>query len=138
MKKWAFSSSPYLTNLALALLRISTGSMILTHGWAKISHFSTNLGRFSDPLGLGPATSFQLAVFAEFFCAIFLILGFMTRISLIPLIIMMIVAAFVVHGDDPFNVKEKALLFLVIFITLFLLGPGKYSVDSQINERRRY
>jgi putative oxidoreductase len=138
MNKWAFSSSPYLTDLALALLRIGTGTMMLTHGWAKISNFSTNLGRFSDPIGLGPATSLQLAVFAEFFCAIFLILGFMTRISLLPLIITMVVAVFVIHGDDPFNVREKALLFLVVFITLFLLGPGKYSVDSQIKERPRY
>ncbi len=138
MKTWAFTYRPYLKDFALAFLRIITGLMMITHGWSNISNFNTNLGKFSDPIGFGSATSMQMAIFAEFFCAIFLVLGFMTRISLIPLIITMAVAGFMVHGEDPFNVQEKAFLFLIIFVTLFLLGPGKYSVDARIKKGRRY
>lgn len=109
--------------------------MMATHGWAKLSDFSTKLQTFSDPIGLGPAVSLQLVIFAEFLCAIFLAIGFLTRLSLIPLIIVMLVAAFVAHGEDPFSAQEKSLLFLTIFISLFLLGPGKWSVDGYITKK---
>ena len=43
----------------------------------------------------------------------------------------MVVAAFVVHFDDPFGRKEKAVLYLVGYMIIFLLGPGKYSIDKK-------
>jgi putative oxidoreductase len=136
MKKLFFSTSPFLLDLGLAILRISTSLMLVTHGWAKIANFSERLTTFSDPIGLGPALSLQLVIFAEFFCAILLALGFLSRLSLIPLIINMAVISFVVHADDPFSNQEKGLLFLVIFIFLMFSGPGKYSVDGQIKKNR--
>lgn len=136
MKKLFFSTSPFLQDLGLAILRISTSLMLVTHGWAKIANFSERLTTFSDPIGLGPALSLQLVIFAEFFCAILLALGFLSRLSLIPLIINMAVISFVVHADDPFSNKEKGLLFLVIFVFLMFSGPGKYSVDAQIKKNR--
>ena len=39
--------------------------------------------------------------------------------------------AFVVHLDDPFGRKEKAVLYLVGYMIIFLLGPGKYSIDKK-------
>jgi putative oxidoreductase len=43
----------------------------------------------------------------------------------------MFVAAFIVHmaGGDPFGRVEKPLLFLVGFIVIMMMGPGKYSID---------
>jgi putative oxidoreductase len=136
MKKLLFSTKPFAIDFALALLRVGSAGMMLTHGWAKIADFTNKLGTFSDPLGLGPAVSLQLAIFSEFFCAILLLLGFMTRISLIPLSITMFVAAFMAHADDPFPSKEKALLFLLIFVVLSITGPGRLSLDAQINRKR--
>jgi len=43
----------------------------------------------------------------------------------------MIVAAFIVHLDDPFKRKELALLYLVGFLIVLLMGPGKYSLDKK-------
>ncbi len=134
MKKLFFSTSPFLLDLGLAILRISTSLMLVMHGWAKIANFSERLTTFSDPIGLGPALSLQLVIFAEFFCAILLALGFLSRLSLIPLIINMAVISFVVHADDPFSNQEKGLLFLVIFVFLMFSGPGKYSLDAQIKK----
>lgn len=136
MKKLIFSTKPYALDFALAILRVGSAGMMLTHGWAKIANFTNKLGTFKDPLGLGPAVSLQLAIFSEFFCAILLLLGFMTRISLIPLSFTMFVAAFIAHADDPFASKEKALLFLLIFVVLSITGPGKLSMDAQINNKR--
>lgn len=136
MKKLIFSSKPFALDFALALLRIGSAAMMLTHGWAKIADFTNKLGTFRDPLGVGPAVSLQLAIFSEFFCAILLLLGFMTRICLLPLGFTMFVAAFMVHADDPFASKEKALLFLLIFVVLSITGPGRLSLDAQINRKR--
>ena len=112
--------------------------MMLTHGWSKIANFSERLETFPDPMGLGVAFSLQLAIFAEFFCAILLGLGFLTRLALIPLIITMITAAFVVHGGDPFSDQELPLFYLLSFLYLFLRGPGLYSMDGQILKKKRY
>jgi putative oxidoreductase len=48
----------------------------------------------------------------------------------------MTVVTFIVHAEDPFAMKEKALLFLLIFVVQFVTGPGKYSLDAQIRKRR--
>ncbi len=60
-----------------------------------------------------------------------MIIGFKTRWAAIPTAFTMFIAAFVIHGSDPFGTKEKALLFFVVFLVVFLLGPGKYSVDKR-------
>ena len=85
--------------------------------------------QFADPIGMGVELSLVLAVFAEFFCAILLILGFTSRLAAIPLMITMFVAGFIVHGADPFQVKEFALLYGIVFTALLITGPGKFSLD---------
>lgn len=134
MLKRLLSSKPYSIDFALLILRVGAGGFMITHGWSKLMNFKERLSTFSDPIGLGSEVSLTLIVFAEFFCSLFLILGLYTRLALIPLIIAMIVVAFIVHGDDPFGTKEKALLFLVAYLSLFFTGPGKYSLDSRLKK----
>jgi putative oxidoreductase len=117
-------------NIILLLLRIAAAALMLTHGYPKlIKLFSGEEIQFADPIFLGPVISLVLAVFAEFFCSILIALGLGTRFAAVPLIITMTVAAFIIHGSDPIGDKEKALLFLLIYITLFVTGSVKYSVD---------
>jgi len=49
----------------------------------------------------------------------------------IPSAITMVVAAFIVHGADPLQKKELALVYLIMFLAIALLGPGKYSIDKK-------
>jgi putative oxidoreductase len=70
-----------------------------------------------------------LSVFAEFFCAIFIILGLFTRLACIPLIINLSVALFFAHSGDFFGKGELSGLFLVVFATLLFAGPGRLSLD---------
>ncbi len=118
-------------NLGLALLRISASAMMLTHGYPKFQKLLSGDFEFGDPIGLGPAPSLFLAIIGEFICPILVLIGFKTRWAAIPTVITMVVAAFVVHAADPFGTKEKALLYLVMFLVIALLGPGKYSVDKK-------
>ncbi|AKP51697.1 DoxX family protein [Cyclobacterium amurskyense] len=139
MKKIVFSHTPIALDLGLLLLRVGTSLMLVSHGWSKVIHFSERLNSFADPIGLGPAVSLQLVIFAEFFCAIFLILGFMSRIILIPMIINMAVITFFVHANSGFDKQELPLIYLLVFIVLLLLGPGKISLDGKIlKKRNRY
>jgi putative oxidoreductase len=123
-----------MNDFAIFLLRFTSGAfMLFAHGLPKLNRlFSSGEITFSDPLGIGTIPSLFLAVFAEFFCSVLLILGLLTRASLIPLIITMFVAAFIHHAGDSFLQIEKALLFLLIFVVLFLTGPGKFALSSVI------
>jgi putative oxidoreductase len=123
-------------DIALLLLRLTFGgSMLYAHGYPKLMRFFADGPlKFADPLGVGVELSLGLAVFAEFFCALLLIIGLFTRYATIPLIITMVIAAFVIHIDDPYSKMEKALLFLVPYICLLLTGAGWYSIDEQFRK----
>ncbi len=120
-----------LTHIGLALLRIVPSAFMLVHGIPKFQKLISGNMEFANPLGIGEAPSLFLAVVAEFLCPILIIIGLKTRLAAIPAAITMAVAAFIVHGADPFATKEKALLYLVFFAVIFLLGPGKYSIDKK-------
>lgn len=119
------------TDLGLALLRILPSVMLLTHGIPKFQKLLAGDFEFGDPIGIGAAPSLFLAVIGEFICPVLLIIGYKTRWAAVPPAIVMIVAGFIVHAADPFNVKEKAFLFLSFFLVIMLLGPGRYSIDKK-------
>jgi putative oxidoreductase len=114
----------------LLVLRLGIGLMMaFGHGWGKLTSFGELSTKFPDPLGVGSAMSLGLTVFSEFFCALAITFGLFTRGTVIPLIVTMLVAAFVIHGDDPWGKKELALMYLVPLLALLFTGPGKYSLD---------
>ena len=116
-------------DLGLLFLRLNIGlSMLMAHGFPKYQKYAKLSAIFPDPFGLGSALSLSLVIFAELFCSLLLILGVWTRFTLIPLIITMGTAFFIIHADDPFKKKELAFIYLIAYITLFLLGSGKYAL----------
>lgn len=113
----------------ILLLRIFAGMlMIFPHGYAKVANFTGLMTKFPDPLGLGSFISLTGAVFTEVVCSLLIILGVKTRWFSVPALFTMIIAAFVVHANDPWKIKEKAVLFAVMYIVLIFTGGGKYSV----------
>ncbi|WP_445731429.1 DoxX family protein [Mariniflexile sp.] len=118
------------TDLGLLLLRIGFAGMLLTHGIPKINLLFESPIKFADPIGVGETTSLILALIGEVIAPIFILIGFKTKLATIPSIITMGVAVLVVHADDPFGVKEKALLYLVGFLAILLMGAGKYAIDT--------
>lgn len=117
-------------DLWLLLLRVLVAVFMFTHGFPKFYKLMAGGEiQFRDVLGMGPAVSLSLAVFAEVICSTFVLVGLGTRLATVPLIITMLTAAFVAHADDPFGKKELPLLYLFIYITVLILGSGKYSID---------
>lgn len=131
MLKKLISANPINLDLGLLILRFFSFVFMLTHGWPKFQKLVAGNFEFGDPLGMGVEVSLILAVFAEFFCSILIMIGLFTKPALIMNIITMAVAAFIAHGDDPFKKKELALIYLVISVALILTGPGKYALDKK-------
>lgn len=117
-------------NTALLLLRLIFGILMMKHGYEKLVHFSELKTEFMNFMGLGRTVSLLLTVFAEFFCALFIVIGLFTRLASVPLIICMAVALFKAHNSDFLGDGQMATLYLGVFLTLLLVGPGKASVDG--------
>lgn len=120
-------------DIGLLLLRVVAGLVLLYgHGFGKLSViFSGQEIKFMDPIGIGATPSFYLAAFAEGICAILLVLGLFSRFATLILSVNFLII-FIVHAfiaGDGFAVLELRFLFLVSFISLTLLGPGRLSLD---------
>ncbi|MCE2935445.1 MAG: DoxX family protein [Cyclobacteriaceae bacterium] len=128
------SAKPWSFDAGVLLVRICCALMLL-HGWSKFVHFAEDSKEWPDPFHVGSTFSYSLTVFAELFCTIFLVFGLFTRMALVPLIILMLVIVFIIHGEDPFADREHALMYLLSYFALLITGPGKYSLDSLIQKK---
>ena len=117
-----------MNNIALLLIRIVfAGSMLYGHGLSKFYRLIEGNLSFANPIGIGEAPTLVLAVFSEFLAPLFILIGYKTKIFSFFPAATMFVAAFIVHLSDPFARKEKAILFLIGFIVIMMMGPGTVS-----------
>lgn len=119
------------SDIGLAVLRVLPSAFLLSHGIPKLQKLLNGDFEFADPIGIGSTPSLFLTVIGEVICSILVIIGYKARWATFPIVIIMAVAAFIVHGSDPFGKKELALLYLVCFLVIMLLGPGRYSIDKK-------
>ena len=115
-------------------LRVFFGVMFFTHGLDKLANFNELSQTFPDVLGFGSYMSLMVSIFCEFCCSLFLIAGLMVRITVIPMIISMAVAFFDVH-DGMLPQGELALIYMIMFLILYITGPGRFSVDYLIDKK---
>ena len=126
-----------LSNIVLLIIRLGSAALMLTHGWPKaMKLIDGGEIKFSDPFGIGITLSLVLAVFAEVICATLVGIGLKTRLATIPLIITMLTAGFIFHSADPIAVKEKAFLYVMIYLVILLKGAGKFSVDFMVFRKK--
>ncbi|SDL46265.1 DoxX family protein [Chryseobacterium taihuense] len=131
-------TNPVIFDIVIFIVRLLVGFAMISHGFPKLQMLIDGGDiQFFDFVGLGPKISLGLTVFAEFVCSIFIILGLFTRVAAGFLVFTMMIAAFVVHGSDPFDKREMSLLYLSIYLLIISLGAGKISVDHLIEKRKR-
>ncbi|MBT8257057.1 MAG: DoxX family protein [Bacteroidia bacterium] len=118
------------SSLALTVLRVGISALMLGHGIPKINRLFESPIEFADPIGLGPTVSLILTLIGEVVAPVLIIVGWKTRLAAIPAFITMVVAAFVVHGADPFRKKEMAIIYALVFLVIMIGGPGKFSIDK--------
>jgi putative oxidoreductase len=127
-----------LADIGLLLLRAFAGiAMALSHGWGKVKDPSRII-QAAKGLDLpAPGLMGVAAMLAEFLGGLLLALGLATRPAAFLIACTMAVAAFMVHANDPFRVKEMALLYLAIALCFMFTGSGRYGIDAMFWRRRR-
>jgi putative oxidoreductase len=125
------------TDVAALLLRLIFGGLFVYYGWMKLSNYDMILPMFGDIIGIGAKLSFNLVIFAELFCGLFVLVGFLTRFSVIPIFITMVVAYFIAHANDAFQDKQPAFIHMLLCLVVFVLGSGRYSVDSLLFNKKK-
>jgi len=127
----------YYKNLGILILRLGIGFMFVLHGWPKFIGGPDKwikLGEYGmNTIGINFIPSFWgfMAAFSEFFGGIHLILGLFTRFYSLLLLITMFIAM-MTHISDGIMSASHAIESLIIFLSLFLMGGGKYSLDHTI------
>jgi putative oxidoreductase len=121
-------------SVLILFIRIFFGVLLMLHGLDKMVHFQELSTTFPSIFGFGSYMSLMLIVFIEFCCSMFLIFGLLVRVTVIPMIIAMAVAFFDVHDAD-FPEGELSFIYLILFLLLYITGPGKYSIDYLIDKR---
>ncbi len=139
MKKFFLSvpKGTFSSNLSALILRVGFGVlMIPNHGYVKLVEFSERKNNFISFMDLGSTFSLTLAIFAEFFCSLLLIIGLFTRLAILPLLITTLVI-FSVHNWELFGKYELATSFFVAYLAIFFIGPGKFSLDYLLFKKGR-
>jgi putative oxidoreductase len=132
---------------AAAILRLVLGVVFFAHGaqkmlgWFGGYGFSGTMGFFTGTMHI-PAPLAFLAISAEFFGGLGLILGFLTRIAALGIAMNMVVAIAMVHSSFGFFMNwtgaqkgegfEFHLVILAITAFLMIRGAGAFSVDRTI------
>jgi putative oxidoreductase len=130
------SPKPLNTNLAALLLRVLLGGLFVRYGFMKASAYNEILPLFQDVIGIGARLSFNLVIFAELVCGFFVLVGLLTRLTIIPIFVTMAVAFFVAHKNDSFDLKAIVLVYLLMAMIVFIMGSGKYSIDALLFKRK--
>jgi len=134
-----WSSLSGFRDLGLLLLRVVTGLYLaFGHGLGKITGGPeqwAGLGGTMEIFGLGFMPTFWgfMAAVAEFVGALLVTIGFVTRPAALLVVLNMSVAATAHITGAIDGGPELALIYGVIFLSLVFVGPGRYSVDGQVN-----
>jgi putative oxidoreductase len=128
----------------LTVARVVLGVAFFVHGSQKLLGWfgghglSATVRAFQDQMGI-PAPLTYLAIAAEFFGGLGLIVGLLARLAALGIAITMVVAMFKVHlkfgfllnwfGDRPGHGIEYHLLALALALLIIVHGAGAFSLD---------
>ncbi len=125
-------------DVTLLLFRVLLSlSMINTHGMKKIMDISDEIQHIPDPFGFGGEFNVGVAIVGNIIGPILVILGFYTRLAIIPILGVTLVGLFVVHAGDPWSVKDIPLMYSLSYLFLFFTGAGKYSLDYKYFNKKK-
>lgn len=118
------------------LLRVSVGVLILFHGIHKVIYGVDGVQGMLSNVGFPEFLAYGVYI-GEVVIPIFIILGLYARVASLVLAFNMFVAIFLAYGFSFSLSKygglgmESPLLFFILSIVIFILGSGKYGVNSK-------
>ena len=136
----------HLQSPLLFAIRFVWGIQLMQAGFGKLMNIETPIGYFTQ-LGIPfPVENAWLVGFTETFGGMFLALGFLSRLTAIPIIINVSVAYITTEQDALHKLLQldtddffAAAPFLFLFAAVIVLafGPGAFSVDYLIAHWRK-
>ena len=127
------------SNLARLFMRLFVGVMFMQFGIRQLMNYDIMRITFPSVFGIEPETSLIIMITVELVCSLFIMVGFLTRLSCIPPIITMIAAEYyIIHdllgnvsiaGIDSTDPGYLPIMFIGIYCFMLLAGPGKISLD---------
>lgn len=125
--------------VGLLILRFVVGMGLMSHGWFKIQKPFAWMGG-----GGAPGFLQALAAVSEFCGGLAIVLGFLTPLAALGVLCTMIGAWYFANRGNPWlslNPKAKtfelAALYGSLAITLIFTGPGLFSLDALIWNRKK-
>ena len=134
-------------NTATLILRLVLGVVFFAHGAQKVFGwfggwgYSATMSFFTGMMHI-PAPLAFLAIAAEFFGGLGLLIGFLTRVSAFGIAVNMVVAILTVHrsfglfmnwsGAQKGEGFEYHLLAIAMCVFLMIRGAGAFSVDRTL------
>ena len=109
--------------------------LMIVHGLKKLGIGVSEVEKVPNPLHLPEIVNQLFATAANLIFPILVTLGFLTRIAVLPTLAVTLMGYFVVHWHDPLLTKDVPFMYSVVFLLVFVLGPGKYSADYFIAKK---
>lgn len=128
-------------DMGLLCLRLGLGAMFMYHGFPALvrgPEYWVELGGAMGHLGMTFMPTFWgfLAAVALFFGGMSLFVGLYSRIACVVLACTMFVAVLTKLSDGGgIGAAAHALEVGIVFASMFLIGPGKLSVDARMSDR---
>ena len=132
-----FDSLGKYKNFGLLLIRVGLGIMFIWHGLPKLMSGPESwkeIGGSAKYIGLNflPMLWGFLSVATEAIGGLFFLIGFVFRPVCVLMIINLIVAALShIKGGEGLMGASHAIEDAITFAGLFIIGPGRYSVDKK-------
>ncbi len=134
-------------DFTFTIVRLALGVTFFAHGaqkmlgWFGGYGFHGTMGYFTQQMGI-PAPFAFLAICAEFFGGVGLIVGLLSRIAAFGIIVNMLVAIFTVHHVNGFFMNwtgqqkgegfEYHVLAITLGIVVIIKGAGAFSIDRAL------
>ncbi|AZB17725.1 DoxX family protein [Chryseobacterium indologenes] len=125
-----------LIHIALLIFRIALSlELIFAHGLKKLGIGVVEAEKVPNPLNLPEAFNSLFADAANLFFPVFVILGFLTRAAVLPILAVTLTGYFVLHWNDALLIKDTPFMYSLCYLFLLFVGPGKYSIDHYIRKK---
>ena len=132
------------TNMARLFIRLFVGVMFMQFGIRHLVNFESLSDNFPALLGMTSQAALITMIVIELVCSLFIMAGLLTRLSVIPPALSMIVAEYYIlhdllpadvsiYGLDSTDPGYLPIMFIGIYLFILLAGPGKISLDYFIS-----
>ncbi|MCM1519850.1 MAG: DoxX family membrane protein [Lachnoclostridium sp.] len=131
------------SNMGRLFIRLFVGVMMLQFGIRHLVNFNDLCTNFPTVLDMTPECSLIIMIVIELVCSLCTMVGFVTRLSVIPPIIAMIAAEYYIlhdmvpylpaYGLDSTDPGYLPIMFIGIYMFILIAGPGKISLDYFIS-----